>query len=602
MRNVPKTLNATGLDSQWHKRLVDIALTDANGQQIRFRGEILQSETGCTHSVEFELRTRVLRNVKVDIPFALNADADIDLLVDDHLVKTFHFRSSGDQAFRVYHLSKNLTRWTVSAAVVRVRLRFFYPVGASATLLFVDADKPEWQARAIERWEWLYALQSVLFFFLVWGAILAIAFVGTTYLLPVRDNLRDYKVVGVLVAWAVAVLGIPDLAKIPVRTWIRRLYGLTWPSVGSGSSSHRKSRCVILVALASLFAACAGPAGVILRCQYIRHHYTMLIRSTIKSDENVDLKSIREAFTLLPWRPEAQFVFERYAHYNRDANAQKDLTAYRGLIRNFTSDPALRQIVVEAVRQQHLPLSLAPSARKDFNPLVWYASILVEGEDYEHSLVLNEAIDLLKSSEEPEVQLERANLQLESLENAALSETTEAKEVELEKKAADKAVELRKLLERYQVELGLTYVYQAGTDTLAGYHLLICELDQAADWYSAEIRSRRGKEESLSQGVAALWGRPPEKFALYYLFVSGSDTMVRGAGARRPPTGWIEDVLDNGQCPFRKTFQEKVFRGYEEFSSPDRWLEGTIVGSKEFNESKEFPKLINESLEMDWRY
>jgi hypothetical protein len=511
-----------------------------------------------------------LRPARVRIPICLDSDAKITVLVNGKVVRTISLLAAAGGRLALRLLVQNVTRWTESFRTAQIQLRFSYDGQPHRPILLMGDEQSVCRPELIQRWTWGYARTSLLYFGLAWGTIPALAVVILASFRIHNAALRTYAVVGACVLWLAGLMGIPDLAHIPVKGWIRRSFGATRSEPNGFLRRNRRALATGL--LAACFVGSASGATRVLWCYRVRQHYESLIRKAMRTTDGIS-PAVFEALSQIPWRPEAQILAEKSAWEARGGDS-KD--RFRRIAAKLAAQPQLEAAIRSAPPREHLPFYLDRDDRVLSNPLTWYASVIIEGERFDEEVLVKRAIDLLRPRTDPESRLLLANLVI----------------ILRHKDEAIREQEVMAL--EHQIDSGLpdavmgTHSYLAACDMLAGYHLAGCEKAEASKWLQQELDARMHYRSS-----GTLWLRPPEKFLAYYMFAlygnldGGGE--LRGAGAEH-----AKELTQ--RCDFRSAFQD-IARSFPRFSSTEEWQKGTVIAQREHMEN-----YLDDSLRKGWRY
>ncbi|MCI0338080.1 MAG: hypothetical protein L0226_10915 [Acidobacteria bacterium] len=549
MRPLQIRLEPIGLEGQqWQKQIVDVSLI-SNDRMINHQGDVLISSSGVAHTIEFEFKTSALRPTEIDISVLFSSNAFVRLFINDELIKTFEFPASQEPKQLVQHITENVTKWTEPSETSRLRLIISYYGQQATTTIFLGSGQAELGPEVSQKWIWSYAFQSLLFFALTWSCIVGFAIMILAHIQPLGDTFRFYAVLIAVLTWLAGVIGLPDIAKIPLRPILRRLYGKTRSSPASSSLLSRNRRVALLFSLFLSIVLVSSGVGVVIYCLTIHHYYSSLIhRALEESNQDARYAEICQALSLLPWRKEAQILFEKDAYGLRDL---EDMRKFRKYIKKFATQQDVKQSIIRAPDADHLPLCLTKSKSTTFlsDPVVWYASIIIEGEDFEETSLMNEALSILTSRNDPLAQIQLANMKLDLL---LVGTHPNFSEID---KAAN---ELRERLEQNYTARG-KHVYQAACDILAGYYLSICDRDAAAKWYGEELSARMHQSTDTGE---PLWLRPPDKLMLFYMFALHWN--MKGVGVSRAncllePRSCNPELTEDESCYFKAIFEEKLW-------------------------------------------
>ena len=570
--------------NQWQKQLVDVRLTDAD-RPIDYQGYVLTAIADTAHEITFAVKTTALRPAEIDIPLQFSARASVRLFVNDELIETLEFSQSSEPSF-IHHLIKDITRWTESLESSRVQLLISYFGQKATTAILMGTHNSELQPKLLQKWSWPYGLQSLSFFAFAWSSIVALAIILLAHLQPLGDTFRFYAVLIAVVSWVGGVLGLPDAARIPLRPMLRSLYSKTKSKSSLPSSLYKSRRVVWVASLFLIFVVVGSGAGAIVYCLSIRQYYSTLIRRALEeSDPGVKQAAIRQALSLLPWRKEAHMLFEREAYGLRDL---EDIGNFRKYIREFALDQNVKQAIRSAPDEDHLPFCLTKSGGNSFlnDPVVWYASTIIEGEDFEEKQLMNEAISILASRKDAAAQIQLRKTELE-----LVLANEEADDSEVDKKADA----LRELLEQNYESRG-THVYQAACDTLAFYYLRNCDREMAAKWYGKELSARKHQ----SNEGEPRWLRPPDKLMLFYMFASywnmkgevvGMASCLLQNSTCNPP------INEEDRCDFKPMFEERLRNPNKDYQDESAWTKNTIREN-----GLKLSGAVETSLKKGWRY
>jgi hypothetical protein len=587
MKTLQKTLTPVGLDgNQWQKHFVDISLT-SNDRLINYSGYVLTSVPRATNVIEFEFKTSSLRPAEIEIPLVLSASASVRLSIDDELIETFEFPFSPESAPIVQHITKNVTKWTEGHDTSTIRLIISYRGEQATTTVLLGGASAELGTKASQGWRWSYSLQSLAFFALAWSCIVGLAILILAHIQPLGDTFRFYAVLIAVLTWIAGVIGLPDVAKIPLRPMLRRLYSKTRSSSARPSELNTKRRVGWMLSLFLVFLLISSGVGVIIYCLSIRQYYSSLIHKALaEPDQKTRDPYIRQALSLLPWRKEAQMLFERDAYGLRDA---EDMKGFRTYIREFSLDPTVKQAIIRAPDLEHLPLGLTRAAGSTFlsEPVVWYASTIIEGEDPEETRLMNEAVSILAPRTDPAARIQLGNIKLDLLLTA---EPPDFDAIDCA------AIELQALLTQNYTSRS-THVYQAACDTLAGYYLSLCERDLAYEWYEKELSARKGQTTDTGE---PLWLRPPEKLMLYHMFATKWN--MKGESVRRAvcllePRQCNPKLREDESCDFKSIFEEKLWSANQDYQNQVAWTRKTIREN-----GLRLDQIIENSLKKGWSY
>lgn len=556
MKTLIKKLEPAEYDkNQWQRKPIFHQFISLDCQQVRYQGDALVSVQGEAHSIEFKARTRVYRLTEVEIPLYVTSDASIQMCVNEKVVDTYSAQTAAAGAApQIFRLRSDITKFTEAHVESLIRLETSYGGQSGQTTILLDNDEPKRRPQLSQAWSWSFAAKAIAFMVLAWGSLLGLAIFLIANTKSLVGNVVTFwgSVVTVLV-WFSGIFGLTDFAKIPIRDWVRQFYG--WA---------RPYRARWISTLSIVFVLASIGVYLVVYCSYIRYRYTKLINEVLESKSEVTL---RRAFIRQPWRKEAQVIFEAHAY-----TAAHTAENFRKYIREFTSDPEIKQAIAEEMGRRGIPYCLAKDKASTFSdPVVWYASILPEGETHNEIALKNEAIKILASRNDPadvEAKLLKTILELNVTEDKARTEALIEELNSLLKNNSSPGIEA-------------LHTYQVAWDTLGQYALDKCSMakDQndlqnankavgdAVFFFNQTLDIRMRFTEGTKE---TLWHRPPSKLLLHHLF--------RYFSTNKQPAESIKNHIDNifGRCPeFVQPFKSNFVEKFDAYVNGDAWLSGT---------------------------
>src|SRR5262245_37262155 len=513
-------LEPVNVDSgQWKRQMLAVEFLSADEQRISYQGNSLTALPGPLHLLEFTFTSSALRPAEACIPLLVSAEAEVRLFMGEQAIEVVSVPPPPAGPAPVCWLKKDVTQWSEPEHTSKLSVRIAYAQPDGVTTLLLDQTQPAWCPRLSQRWTNGYTAQSLLFFVLAWGCLLGVGVLLVSHLKFLGDTLRHYAVLAVVGAWAAGVRGLPDLAKLPLRAWLRRAYALT-----------RGRRRLLIALLALLMLPIGAGAGVVVYCLHIRWSYTELIRKAMENEGTAGSEeNLRRAFVLLPWRKEAQILFERSAWVKRPERQQ-----FKAYVRDFTVHPEVRQAVEQALIRPQRGLALKEEGSNTLaDPVTWYASLLPEGEREGQLERRQEAVALLaRKTGDIVADLQRLTLQLELADELFASNPEAWQLAHLQEYVTETekyTTPLEYLLDRNRepsARLSTQFAYQVAADLVASYNLKLGLCEEAQSLFDRIMQARQygqGMKESY------LWLRPPEKLSLYHMFMT--------KGGKNPPSG-----------------------------------------------------------------
>jgi hypothetical protein len=569
---------------QWQLRVIRSAVLSA-GNLLKFEGEALISrQPNQGHSITFEFDTSAYRTAEIALPIWVDKDSSVALFVNNELLCATTIQGSSSETPIVYVLRNNVSRQTEATKTSRLRMLILYDRGDGTATIPLESGSGLETLRPVltERWTLAYAFKPLLFSASAWGCILATAILLLAEIRPLSDKVRYYAVLTVVLAWIGSVSGLPDLAKIPLRPLFRRFYSLTYPN-----------RAARLVLLTVCFVALSLPAGRVVHCLSLRQRYASLIAKALR-EEGRATETIKQAFVLLPWRKEAQALFEVSAYKARNpgyayASTHPEFMApYRKFIADFVKD----REVVQSALARHAGSCCKDDGRATSDPLIWVSSLMPEagqGDDETRN-----AVNLLSDyrANSAEAELLRLSFQL-YLDGRDRTDENGEKALKTASRLLDALGNAR------SNHIESTFNYQLACDYLASYYAMSCKSTLAYDWFKNEITARDAEQYRFNSGTP-LWARPPQKLILPYMFLL------------HRPINCKEDLRDGEfryahrllcawglvcDPPFQNEFDQNLLNNYPVYQQRDAWLKGTLL-----DKNIKLDQYINQSLEEAWRY
>jgi len=564
-------MSAEGLDSrQWQRGVIDLSLKTADGKIIDYVGDGLISSFAQGHAIDFAFKTSSTSITTIEIPLFVSCTAAAQISVNGQLAATAELRASEEPVPLLHRLTADVTKWAEGSVKSVIRLLVSYKREHGVVTILSDPERQAYSPRIIQHRTGATVLKPTLFFVMAWGCVLACAILIIAHIRPLSDTFRFYATLTVAASWMASVLGLPDLAKIPLRGLVRRAYANT-----------QGRRFSALSFLTCLFLFTGAGAAAVVYCLVIRYSYTRLISDSLQDAGNPESASIKRAFVLLPWRKEAQLLFERHTYKLRTEAGMRGLRTY---VRGFVKDSTVKAAVMKAASNGHmlLPLEEHVNQRWFSDPVVWYAGLLPEAEADSDTVLTSEAVQLLTRDTSAAAYLLRMSLQL----SLRLRQDDR-------KAIRDIQRELASFLSSDSGGiLPTTFEYEFATDALAVSYVRGCDAADASYWFQQELEARRRRRSDEGDEI---FHRPPHKLLLYHMFVSYSGVEESNADV----AARVLDFTDgSSKCkPFRETFRKDFLQRveYAEYKNPAAWLQHTILDTN-------LELLTSTSLLLGWRY
>lgn len=574
IRLAPINLN----ERHWQQAIRRLALTTPEGRAIAYQGEVLEATLSEGHTIEFAFQTHPLRPVALSLPLVVTTAAVVKVSVNGRIVDTITLAAPKQGSTVLLTLVRDLTSESESHQSSRLELEFIYQEATGSIAILLSDEDVELApvVRQVKRPG--YELSAWLFFIAAWGILLGLAIWGIAVYVKIGElTSRLLLVSSAVLLWVSSLCGLPDFAHIPIRAGMRRLYAWT-----------RHYRFVWIVVLWLALVPVLFLAGTVVHSLIQRQQYTRLIERALTREGSVEQDAlIRAAFIKLPWRREAQVLFERRAYSQRN---RVDHSVFQNYVRSFTSDSGVRNVVQRLPSEA--PLCLVPGGATS-DPVTWYATLLLETENNGDQRRLEEAISLLKTRASAEATLYRLTFQLgliyqrlqayQQTQQDALYQETAAQ-------FAQTVTQLRQeLTSATQYQLVGFHSYQMACDALACYWLFQEKSADATYWFQKELETRRN--QSLNGKQNLIWLRPAEKLMLYHMFVTdGGKSVMSGNKAEQSAVELLHYCSD-----FEQNFNKNFLALYPEYKEKKTWLQGTV-------EDEQAIAVIKELLNQDWRY
>ena len=561
-------------DSLWDSVVLPVRTTKKNGVREVNPHEVIRASADCeSHSIAFELKSGAFHQSQVQLSLWASTNASVKLYINDRFVKTFEYTHSPNPVPQLQTISTDVTKWVEEKKSSTMRLLISYGGQKGKVFLLSDRYLTDFEPKLVLKFSPTYFFKSAAFISLSWLAILSVAVIILARIQILGDSFRFYAVLTTILLWLAGLIGLSDLAKIPVQSGMRRIWSKTRsdenPITAAGTPRRgfvgwfmRWRRALTLMLLFLVSLPTVYYAGQIISGMVIRHYYTSLINRAVEGSNQDEY--IRRAFVLVPWRKEAQILFERCAWSRRDPADNN--SAFRKYVRDFVNNKEVRSAVEAVQRDKSYPFFVRAENSSAFNdPVLWYASLLPEAEVPGETTTRTQAISYLSAPDQqmnPEAKIQHASLSMELLQSQK-DKQTEYKE------SMEKLHHL--LLNSNSNNVTASFPYQIGCDTLASYYLQNSNATEANKWFRKVIQARKRQRTLTSDPI---WHRPPEKLMLYYMFVSDV-----------PLTG-TEEVLKRAKdlrdfcVEFKDGFEKEFLKPYEEYKKPETWRANTALDDK----------------------
>ena len=526
------------------------------GRLFDFRGEVLSSiPDGDTPVLDALIVSSAIRPAFLSVPVAFTCAGTIEIQIDGVLAATATVPTPppGEPIFK--RILIDLSSWLAGRKNSRLRIVFRFAERGGTATVFVDSSEPSLSITLEQPWLCSHVAYAVTFLALQWITMFAILIIVAANIPWFNEEWESYAFLGTAVIWLASVLGIADLAKLPIKQLVRQVLG--W------SLKNRRLASLILGGLAFLSVAATVP---IVYCVTTRARYARLIEE-YSLDMN-DPAPLADAFALVPWRTEARFLIERHAWLLR---RDKGHDPFRSYVRSFVLSRQAAEALTRIGTRSHC-FCVYHVDKNVIGPVEWFASMMPEGDREGEDKLCRQAIDLLKRTPGTQSEILRRTMEFD---------------IATDKNSTDRALSrIQTLLREPEEEAREDEFFQVGADHLAQADLADCSQNEALDWFKTilEIRMRARKGDHAIE-----WLRPPEKLLIYYMYLGF-------AGRTNPSVVEAMAVLD--KCSgFHEKFKTQIYDAYAPFKDPDAWTEGTP-----FDPNLKMMEYVNNQLPKGWRY
>lgn len=574
VRDIEPALDQSG---DWVRVVLPMTLCRFRGGDVSYRGHVLKPRADTGSRLPFVFRTSALRRAHLRVPICVDVETVVRVFIDGALTRTATLRPVADGRPTLRILAQDITRWTERADTTRLQLQFASNSPSNSLAILLSEDQLSCRATVLQRRGRRYAITSGLYFLLAWATLLSAAVVALASL-PLQETLRAYAVVVTALLWIGGLLGLPTLAGLPVRSYIRRIFAATHP-VPSALLKRRRELAVatlVVAFVASGLALTEVVSDIRARQEYrdIQERYTELINAGWhEPSTSIVAKPVLDALLLVPWRREAQVLVERAANTLRKSPADKE--AFRKVAQELATDEIEAAIRVSGTAD--LPSFLQYHLASVQNPLVWYATFIIEGERDDETKLLERAIFLLSpaATRDPEAALLLDVLALKLANDRLLNSgklPSDEDFRELDRLARD----LEQRVTVTPKDYFGTHTYLWACEMVAMSYVSRCDKDPATNkWVRTEKEAaKKWLRQMLMQRAeptGALWLRPPGKFVTYHMF--GLFELMTGYVA----DGGVQTARGFAKsCPDFEPEFRSIAAGASQFSSREGWLKGTV--------------------------
>lgn len=609
MKTLERALKSSELKpDKWLSKILEVELRDTAGERFTYEGDALVSVPGENHSIKFEFQSSIFRPSEFCLSLYASSDTVVKLYVNGYKLEPHEYSSgqdslrlkgAGQQAPLLHQIRQDVTRWVEGRNLSTIQLYFFCEDAQSTVTILTGAEQPEIKSALLQKWSRPYAIQATAFFALIFLNSLGLIILAAAHSRSFGEVFQYYAVITGILAWLFAFLGVATQVRISLWPKLRQLYAVT-----------RHHRTLFLISLLVVFVLVSGGLGVVTYSLRKRQQYSALIKRAMDGSTEDDDESIAQAFALIPWRREAQILFERQAWERRNA---ADMAGFRKHVRDFVGRKEVLE-AVENVRQNQgvnksgvLPFYLTEEESVLGDPIVWYASLLPEVDEGRELKGLNRAIELLSAYDTPEAVMQRMSLELTLLTTQSDDPQLASAKEDYERKAEEVVGKLKELLNQYTGKSeSYSFAYQIGADSLATYYIRLCRYketgfyQEAFHWFQKEIHLR---SQLATLSKKSLWHRPPDKLILYYMLCP--DCSTTGGGSERGKAFlrnynycycYKNELWKTGDLQCIGDWFKKQMEQYSQYQKREAWFKNSILNTEVDSDIK------NNLLRQGWRY
>lgn len=567
-------------DGPWMSKHETIHLRLPDGTEYDYRGECIEPKEASTEVfLELNSAPSTIKKAILVVPFLSSTPGRLDIYHDDQLIGSYTYNGSKVSQMDILEMfTLELPPCVTCSNRIELRLVFKSIDLNTKPIILLGKIRSIQGFGLVKKWARGHSLKTVALFVMIWLVIFEVLFVIAAYL-PILRNLQSgFSIVVPAVLWFLALVGAPDLLKIPVKRWVRRT--VCW---------IRDSKRLAAIPLAISCVAMLFPVILITQCLLVRHIYTSTIEDYVSRSnrgEQPKIEELESAFEMVPWRPETMALVEaRLRQATEDNNPER----FRKIASHIVDSEQVKLGLDTIQNHSWKSWCVCSNTIGPLDPLLWYAALLPTAEGHRDMNRKKVAVELLRDRKDASARIYKLLLELEIIRidqqrlTSSESETEQNPEYEVNlRKSKDLGETLEKILS-VETNIDRAHFYQEGADQLAQHALDSCDVEKAIHWYSMLVSAR-----SNFQTGGVTWLRPPKKMSVYHLYrVIWNETGETAAMA--------ESLLD--KCPaFRSQFKQKVYNTYPDLKSKRAWLKNSLSAN-------EMGRIIGEDfLRSCWRY
>ena len=552
-----------------------------------YDGRVIElSLRGGSGVFEFAIRSSALFRTKLRLSIIGHSGDRCVVEVSEQTVADEHIRGPSENSqLRVLDLEAEITAQALGSKTATGRV-IVVPCGThnNAYILAGRRSDPN-QLHTATIQDRQFTAANAARFALIWLSLFLALLVASAHLPIVAKNAVQLKFLVTALSWGILISGLPEVAHLPVRRWVRSAVGHVRESQGRG-----------WFVLGILTISLILPNLMIGYCVSHRIYYQRLIEKYLDSR---DISYLRDAMAHSPWRLEARYLFERRTAGERVVGTD----ALHDLVNEFISDESKDfDAALAAVRNSGGHICLQANTRALTSPAVWYASVLPEAEAHNETAKKRRAVNLLTGHHQMDAKIQRLLLEISivaiELRKTTASEKrvvkTQGSNNVIDAKLATLAVTLEQLILSRPESVSRSEVAQIAADRVAQTTIENgCNIEKGVRWFERILEAR---ELHLNSNELR-WLRPPDKLALFHVFLYLS-------GEKDIEAQFARAFLASCDGRTKMEFENRIFRRKqnEVFQNRAAWRSNTPLGRppEGFVTHQSFVK--DALLHENWRY
>lgn len=527
------------------------------------------------------------------ILFALSSRGTVEFFINDKLEysQTFEleeiYDDEGIETLQVCEI--DVTKYAEQFDQLTIELSVKFDSETDNFIFFPTESEKKSTIRYVENQS--YQIQSILWSVFSWGLIQAIGVLIVANISLSQDSKLVY-VFGVVTAWMVSISGLPDIANIPIKKYLRVLY--------SWSYDFRK---IFLSIVSVIFLISIVFETHFIFTLYLKHKYETLLTEYLSTNEE---EYIIEAFELLPWRKEAQILIALHGDFLRRSPTfkEKHHSFYQGFFERYELSDLI------AFRENRFCKWVLDSGDKEVlrDPFIWLASILPNASSSDVEIdcqYYDLALNLLERLEEKSFETEIIKISYDI--STIFCETEQFWSTVVKDRYIQK---LDSIVNQDEQGKFRSHFSLEAIDFLAKFECLnnpsadsTASCSTMFNEFAKMIRARELSLERVSQAHMPVWNRPPDKLFFTSIYFQLSDNKNSSYFNLLKH----DDVfLYLNYCGCEEDFVKEfiVNPDYVHLKQIDWWLKGTIfeLADNGVLKWRNIDNLSKHFLSKGWKY